>query len=320
VSNVIYAGVSYAAIAGEAVLDTLLRHDVAISNSCRAGACQSCLMRATEGAVPAVAQRGIKATLVAQGYFLSCACVPATDLRIEPANEIDVRATIAFLDRLTSRVLRVRLKVSAPLGYRAGQYVTLRRADGLSRSYSLASLPDEDTLELHVRLAPHGRMSSWLFNEASAGDCLTLRGPAGDCFYTAGNPAQPLLLIGIGTGLAPLAGICRDALRQGHTGAVHLYHGAPTSNDLYLQEEIDCLQQWHRNLQYTTVVPPGPHVGVAAVMTSVIQKRHRSLAGWRGFVCGHPAAVTSLKMKMFMLGMGSQEIFADAFREARRPS
>ena len=316
----IYAGVAYAASPGEAVLDTLLRHGLPISNSCRAGACQSCLLRAIDGVVPPVAQRGLKTTLVEQGYFLACACVPDTDLTIEAADGIEVAASIACLDRLTATVLRLRVHVSAPLGYRAGQYVTIRRPDGLSRSYSLASLPDEETLEMHVRLAPEGRMSGWLFEDARAGDALTLRGPAGDCFYTAGAPSQPLLLVGIGTGLAPLAGICRDALRQGHTGPIHLYHGARSSTGLYLQEEIDVLQQRHSNLHYTTVVPPGEHVRTAAAIASVIGERHQALAGWRGFVCGNPAAVQALKMKLFMRGMGSKEIFADAFVEAPRPS
>src|SRR5688572_8656788 len=165
-ASVIYAGASHAAAPGEAVLDTLLRHGVPIANSCRAGACQSCLLRATAGAIPAIAQRGLKATLVEQGYFLSCVCVPEGDLRIEASAGLDVDAAIASLERLTPTVLRARLRLPEPLAYRAGQYITLRRPDGLSRSYSLASLPTEDTLELHVRLAPEGQMSGWLFNEA----------------------------------------------------------------------------------------------------------------------------------------------------------
>jgi CDP-4-dehydro-6-deoxyglucose reductase len=37
---------------GDTVLDALERSGVAVSSSCRAGACQSCMMRATEGTVP----------------------------------------------------------------------------------------------------------------------------------------------------------------------------------------------------------------------------------------------------------------------------
>ena len=316
--RVIYAGTAYDSAAGEAVLDTLLRHGVPISNSCRAGACQSCLLRAASGTLAPQAQRGLKATLVEQGYFLSCSLVPQDDLVIEPAAGIEVRASIHSLERLTPIVLRARLRLPEPLAYRAGQYVTLRRDDGLSRSYSLASLPGEDMLELHVRLAPHGRMSGWLFNDARAGDALTLRGPAGDCFYTGGNGDQPLLLAGTGTGLAPLAGILRDALESGHAGPIHLYHGSRTAEGLYLQTEIEALSSMHPNLHYRAVVPEHDDVSTAAALIAAIGADHAALNGWRGFVCGNPPAVSALKKKLFLSGMSSTEIYSDAFLEAPR--
>jgi CDP-4-dehydro-6-deoxyglucose reductase len=312
--TVTYAGAAYQGASGESVLDTLLRHGVSVSNSCRAGACQSCLMRSGSGAIPPVAQRGLKSTLIEQGYFLSCVCEPEGDLVVEPAGGLEIEARIASLERLTPTVLRARLTPLAEMAYRPGQYVTLRRGDGLSRSYSLAGLPEDGTLELHVRRAPHGRMSGWLFDEAREGEAVSVRGPAGDCFYTAGKPEQPLLLAGTGTGLAPLAGICRDALRHGHTGPIHLYHGARKADDLYLQEELGALAALHANLRYEPVVVPD-----GGSLEHVVGQRHSSFTGWRGFVCGNPAMVPLLKKKLFLAGMASREIFADAFLEAPAP-
>ena len=117
---------------------------------------------------------------------------------------------------------RLRLRPEGSFDYQPGQYVQLRRPDGLARSYSLASLPREGWLELHVRRVTDGRMSSWIFDELHVGGRLELRGPFGDCHYEPGRPEQPLLLAGLGTGLAPLYGIARDALESGHTGPVQL--------------------------------------------------------------------------------------------------
>lgn len=312
--TVTYAGVVYQAASGESVLDTLLRNGVPVSNSCRAGACQSCLLRSSSSGIPPIAQRGLKSTLVEQGYFLSCVCEPDSDLVVEPAGGLEIEARIAALERLTPTVLRARLTPLAAITYRPGQYITLRRGDGLSRSYSLASLPEDGTLELHVRRAPQGRMSGWLFDEAREGETVSVRGPAGDCFYTSGKPDQSLLLAGTGTGLAPLAGICRDALRQGHAGPIHLYHGARNADDLYLQEELGALAALHANLRYEPVVVPD-----GGSLEKVVGDRHGSFAGWRGFVCGNPAIVPLLKKKLFLAGMPSKEIFADAFLEAPAP-
>jgi ferredoxin-NADP reductase len=87
--------------------------------------------------------------------------------------------------------------------------VTLSRADGLARAYSIASQPDaaDGCVELHVRVLSSGRMSSWLGGGQAVGERVSLRGPIGECFYLPGNPQQPLLLAGTGTGLAPLWGI-----------------------------------------------------------------------------------------------------------------
>jgi CDP-4-dehydro-6-deoxyglucose reductase len=158
-----------------------------------------------------------------------------------------------------------------------------------------------------------------LFGEARTGDAISLRGPAGDCFYTAGDPAQPLLLVGTGTGLAPLIGICRDAIRQQHTGPIYLYHGSRDVDGLYLQSELRALSRSHANVHYIPVVPELESERTAVMLTRTIAAAHPSLAGWRGFVCGNPPAVSALKLKMFMLGMPSKEIFVDAFVEAPKP-
>ena len=52
---------------GETVPDTLLRHDVETSYSCKRGTCFTCLLRAPGAAIPAMAQRGLRGPLCAGG-------------------------------------------------------------------------------------------------------------------------------------------------------------------------------------------------------------------------------------------------------------
>lgn len=312
-----YAGAAYEAAPEETVLDTLLRNGVAVANSCRAGACQSCLLRASQGPVPEAARRGLKSTLAEQGYFLSCACKPEADMVLEPAGGLEVAAAIESLERLSPTVMRVWIRTSEPLGHRAGQYLTLCRPDGLARSYSIANLPNEEMIEIHIRRAPLGRMSGWLFDEARANDRIMVRGPAGDCFYTAGRPDQPLLLAGTGTGLAPLVGIAKDAIKQGHTGPIHLYHGALHPAGLYLRDELRALAAASPHFDYhPTVLEGGGDLIATGPLDQVVLGAHPKLSGWRGFVCGDPAIVNLLRRKFFLAGISSREIFADAFVEA----
>lgn len=301
----------------ETVLDGLLRHGEAIPHACKAGACQTCLMKgAPVGDLPPESQAGLKSTLAAQGYFLSCRCVPRVEIDVSlPDAGLSVDAVIAALIRLTPTVLRVVLDVSGPFDYRAGQYITLMRPDGLARSYSIANPPgDRPRLELHVRRIPGGRMSEWLFDEARAGDPLSIRGPAGECFYVEGREQQPLILAGTGTGLAPLYGIAQDALARGHDAPIWLFHGALDPGGLYLRDEIEALASRHALLAYRpSVLSGGGDAILTGAIDDLILREVPQLPACRAYVCGDPAIVNRLKKRLFLAGMASREIFADAF-------
>jgi CDP-4-dehydro-6-deoxyglucose reductase, E3 len=309
-----YAGSEYALAPGESVLDCLLRHQAVVSYSCKSGVCQSCLMKGTRGRIPERAQAGIKDTLRSQGYFLACSCEPDEDLAIsQPGDEQRVPARITSVEALTPRVLRVRLAPEQPFEYRAGQYISLFREDGLARSYSVASLPEEAELELHVRLVDGGAMSEWL-RHTLPGRAVSIQGPMGNCFYVAGNPEEPLLLAGTGTGLAPLCGIVRDALAQGHTGPVWLFHGAVEPGGLYLDPELLALAAQHPNLRYVrSVLRDACNDIDAGTLDGAIFTRLPQLKDWKTYVCGDPDFVRGLRKKIFLAGAASRSIYADAF-------
>ncbi|MEQ1870871.1 MAG: 2Fe-2S iron-sulfur cluster-binding protein [Vicinamibacterales bacterium] len=301
---------------GESVLDALLRAGVAVPYSCKAGSCGSCLLRSRHGIqLPAVSQQGLKDAWKANGYFLSCVCVPEGDLDVVPVGaEMRTAVTVTSLDRLSDSVLRVRLTSESPFGHHPGQYLTLFRGDGLARSYSIASLPADGALELHVRLLPGGRMSQWLAHEATIGATLHIQGPSGDCFYVPDRQDGPLLLAGTGTGLAPIYGIAREALSSGHRGPIILYHGAATSSGLYLQEQLRALAAEHNNFTYTPTV-----LDIDGPIDRAILARHLTVAGWRAYLCGDPAVVQTLKKKLFLAGAALNDIHADAFLPSAIP-
>lgn len=69
---------------GERVLDAMLRHGISIPFSCRNGVCHVCLQRCTQGVIPAAAQHGLSPELREHGCFMTCKCVPLTDMAFAP--------------------------------------------------------------------------------------------------------------------------------------------------------------------------------------------------------------------------------------------
>lgn len=299
---------------GETVLDGLLRHGEPIPYSCKSGVCQSCLLRGA-GAIPAAAQVGLKDTLRAQGYFLACCCRPESEIEVRgPDADRRIGARIERVEALSDTVVRVALRTDAPFDYRAGQFITLFREDGLARSYSLAGLPGDEHVELHVRLIPGGAMSGWLCQSDAPGSRVALQGPTGNCFYVPGEARRPILFAGAGTGLAPLYGILRDALSRGHTGPLWLFHGARTEAGLYLTQELAAVEREHPNVRYIrSVLEDG-----GETLEQAIRRRIANLADFRGYICGDAGLVNSLRKQLFLAGMASARIFADAFLPAAR--
>jgi CDP-4-dehydro-6-deoxyglucose reductase len=114
---------------GETVLEALEKAGIDVPSSCRAGACQTCMMRATEGSVPQAAQAGLKETLKKSGHFLSCLCRPDQNLVCEAAHTADFRGpvTIQEISPLGPDVVLVQLSRPESFDFNPGQFVTLRR-------------------------------------------------------------------------------------------------------------------------------------------------------------------------------------------------
>ena len=305
----------------ESVLECLTRHGVTVPHSCKSGICQSCMMRAVHGVPTAEAIKGLKQTQQADGYFLACSCVPQVDMEVTlDAPELFlVPATVQSLVKLNSKITRVRLQAAQPIDYRPGQFVNVRRDDGLIRSYSLASVPQQDDyLELHMQRNAGGQMSGWIHDQLKAGDTLQVSTPRGECYYRPDALDLPLLLIGTGSGLAPLYGVIRDALRSGHRGPVWLFHGSRARSGLYLVDELQALAESHKNFRYVRCLSGEPDIDgtIFARADAAALQQHPNLKTWRVFLCGHPDMVKASKRNAFLAGAALRDIQSDAFISA----
>ena len=312
----------------ETVLDCLLRHGVALPYACKAGMCQACLVKAVNCSATEESSKWIKPALRSRGYTLACQWVPETAACVEQPNLADfaVAATIRSLQPLNSQVLQVILDIADPrsmFAYRPGQYLTATNPFGSARAYSIANdFAVDGYVELHIAATSHGEFTHWLFAAAKTGDLLYLRGPTGHCFYDVReDAAEPLLLAGTGTGLAPLWGIVHDALRQRHSQAIHLYHGGRTAAQLYLVDKLLALAASHPAFHYHPCVIEAPANAGFPVQTGRLEQvvatdmAKAKLAGYRIYLCGAPAFVHGMRKKLYLQGARSEHIHCDPFTE-----
>jgi NAD(P)H-flavin reductase len=275
------------------------------------------MTKALKGTPPVESQKGLKDTWIAQNHFLACVCKPEGDMEIGIAEATkEVSAHVVDKTLLNDSVIRIQLQTEEPLDYVAGQFINVSQPNtDIVRSYSLASLPSEDVLELHIKRVPDGKMSHYLHDDVKLQDCLRFTGPSGDCFYTDSDLDQPLLLIAVGTGLAPLYGIVRDALLQNHRGEIHIFHGSLAVQGLYYMDELYDLEAKYNQLHYIPCVMHGdaPQGGQQGNIQHIVQSLLPSLKGWRVYICGDPAIVKGLKQSCFLAGASMSDIYSDPF-------
>lgn len=315
-SAIVFEGHRYETRPGENVLESLLRQGANPPFSCRSGSCMACLQRASSGTPTAESQRALRAPLRDLGYFLPCKCVPTGDLELAPprAEDLYISAMVVETEMVAPDVCRLRLDPGMAISYHAGQYVSIRRPDGVVRSYSLASLPEDYFLELHIKRLPGGQMSEWLCG-LSVGDGVEIQGPYGRCHYVPGSQDENLLLIGNGTGGAPLIGIARDALERGHRGEIWLFHGSRDRAGLYLHEPLSDLARLNPNFHYIPCLSGDdvPSDFARGRAHKVAFARNPELRGWRVFLAGLPAMVAEAETMALRAGVHPSRMQSDPY-------
>lgn len=310
-----FEGNTYEAAPNETVLDTLLRSGIAAPHSCKAGACGTCRMRAVFGNVSVGAQSGLRTTEVSEGIFHPCQQKVTGDFVVERD-----KSTPTFETKIVHKFMAshdvVIARLAAPEGFefRAGQFIRVNHLAPASRCYSIASLPHTSSLELHIRLLKLGVMSYWWANEAEIGSKVSFEGPFGSCSYDLPQN-QPMLLIGSGTGLAPLLGVVRDAMDSGHIAPIRIYLGGADFESHYLTDDL--LEMAAANPQFKFVPctdrpVPDQRFRAGSPCQAALNDNPK-LAGWAVYTCGHPLLVQDTKKRAFLAGAKIQDIFSDPF-------
>ena len=314
-SKIIYDIQAFDSEKDESVLDCLLRNGIKVPHSCKSGICHSCVLACVEGEPTAESKKGLKESQQKAGYFKSCVCSASKPMTVSlVAKEEKFQSSILEKKLLNERTLRIRLSKPAVFEYESGQFINLMRvSDSLARSYSLASIPEEDFLELHIRYYVDGKMSSWLMETAEAGDAVEFSGPFGDCYYSSGKEEDDILLAGIGTGMAPLYGIARDAVNKGHKGDITIIQGAMNEKGLYYTDEFSKVMSDHQNINYISSTVDGSGGYSKGKIDDIVKGSFPSLKAFRVYLCGSPNTVNRLKRYSFLAGANMGDIYSDPF-------
>jgi ferredoxin-NADP reductase len=233
-------------------------------------------------------------------------------------------ATIAEIVPRTARVTSFILAPETPFPFRAGQHVDVRLTapDGYQarRSYSIASAPETpDAIELAIERLENGEVSPFFHEVAAVEDLIELRGPIGGHFVWSVEDGGPLLLIGAGSGVAPLMAMIRHRTARGSLEPALLILASRTWEDALFRDELIALHDRRDGFDLVLATSrdrprrPGDHGGridAALAVEALDRLPHRPA---HVFVCGSNAFVETATNALIAAGVAASIIRTERY-------
>ena len=307
---------------GETLLAAAERAHVKLPHECTLGGCGTCRIRLSQGAVRyAVLPTALSTEEAEQGYALACQAQPTSDLvisvpRIALTDPTRQQALITDLAPWGRDVIH--LSVALPeldaFMYRPGQHMNVVLEDGTHRSFSMASAPDGNIADFHVRRIPGGRFTDGLLPQLQPGDMLDVELPHGTFRYHE-EDYRSLVMVATGTGLSPIKCILESLMHDPDCPPIWLYWGMRTEEDLYLHDEIN---QWVSRLYDFRYVPVLSRAGQAwtgrrGYVQDVVLQDHQDMSEHAIYLCGSPNMIRDAKKAFLARGASVDHLYVDGF-------
>jgi phenol/toluene 2-monooxygenase (NADH) P5/A5 len=244
---------------------------------------------------------------------------------------VTTNATLASRTDVTATMAVFIVVLDAPVtAYRPGQYVSLgveRGGELVQRPYSIVSVGMSGTrVELLVRRLPDGRLSNLLW-ALPAGARLRV-GPPRGLFVLDADHTRPRLMVGTGTGVAPLLAMLADSAARRDAAPNVLIHGVSYWVELAYGERIAGWAAAGLPIDYRPTVSR-PHerrnsgwsgpVGRAEMLLAQLLAESALARGGVAYLCGNPEMIESCRRILLAAGVAPADIRAEQFHAPLPP-
>lgn len=224
---------------GETLVDAGLSGWVAIPHDCNSGQCETCRVTVVSGRVDDCGTSDKRTVLACQAKVIGNA-----EIAFDEVPEVSKRAgIITSMTTLTSDIVEVIVTLATPIDIRPGQYLSVKfsgfPARDLSPTVRFDGTAGPGELVFHIRRYPGGLVSTQIGATIRLGHKVQVRGPFGSAFLREGD--SPIILIGGGTGWAPIWAVAAAARREQRHRDLVVIAGAREAEGLYMRRSLEWL-------------------------------------------------------------------------------
>jgi ferredoxin-NADP reductase len=215
------------------------------------------------------------------------------------------------------------LKKPAGFNFKAGQSIDLTLlnpaetdAEGNTRTFSIASAPEEDELLLATRL--RDTAFKRILRNMQPGTKLKLDGPMGS-FNLHKNASKPAVFLAGGIGITPFLSMIREAARQKDPHQIYLFYSNRRPEDAAFMDELDAAQKRNPNFHLVATMAEMDKSkkswnGERGFIDAAMLQRHLAqLNGPIYYVAGPPAMVAAMNEMLVKAGVDEDDVRAEDF-------
>ncbi len=321
----------------ETVLQAAFRQGITLMHGCKEGQCSACKSMLLDGEAEHEDFSTFALSEMEQdeGKVLLCRLFAESDLEIELLNYDEdvlsnwipakkIAGKISAIEDLTHDIRKFDVELDEAMEFRAGQYADISvPGTGVTRSYSMANPPSEqNTLSFIIKIYSGGAFSSLLSDQLNVGDPIEVEGPFGTSFRNQ-NHDGPVLLVGGGSGMAPLWSILNDLTNNGVRQPVRLYYGARAKKDLFYIDEISALTEKLEDFEFIPALsemePGDDWNGETGFIHEIVAGKYSDNGSGKTFeayACGPPPMVEAVLPVFQKIGIDADNIHLDKFTPA----
>jgi ferredoxin-NADP reductase len=223
--------------------------------------------------------------------------------------------TIQLLEKkeLTPNIYELHFSKPVDFAFDAGQFVQCmipNEGKITSRSYSLASPPEDKTILFCVKILKDGVGSSF-FRKMTIGDRMEIRGPLGR--FVCSEDAVGHIFVATGVGIAPIMGMIKDQLVYKKTDKeIRLLFGLRFEDDFFWLDKLDALSKQFDQFSYQCTIsrPTNTWTGFSGRVTDHLDY-YNILCDF--YICGSPNMVKDVRAILNKRGVRPKQIHFEIF-------
>lgn len=316
---------------GSSLLSALIGEKIFIPSACGGkGTCGYCKVKVLEGGGPVLPTElpWLSKEELDGNIRLSCQVKIKEDMKIYIPEELfnvrEYEATVEILEDMTPEIKKVRLRLNEgeEINFKPGQYIQLKvpayegNDEEVFRAYSIASSPEEKNfIDLYIGYTG-GIATTYVHKFLKKGDRVYINGPYGD-FYYHDNRDKEMVLVAVGTGIAPILSILRYMADNRIDRKATFYFGAKTPNDLF---ELELIHSFEESIPGFKFIPTLSRVkeehnwtGERGRVNVQLEKYIDNGEGKEAYLCGSPAMIDTVVEILKKKGFTDDAIFYDRF-------